>query len=78
VPPQYDSLLGKLIVHGEDRQEAIARMKLALECFVVEGVHTTIPFLLELMDDPDYVAGNVDTKFVDRRMAERAAAAPAT
>jgi len=75
VPPQYDSLLAKLIVHGEDREEAIARMKLALECFVVEGVHTTIPFLLELMDNPDYVSGNVDTKFVDRLMAERAAAA---
>jgi acetyl-CoA carboxylase biotin carboxylase subunit len=49
-------------------------MRLALESFIIEGVHTTIPFLLELLDDPDFIAGNIDTKFLDRRMAERAAA----
>ncbi|HEX6940348.1 MAG TPA: acetyl-CoA carboxylase biotin carboxylase subunit [Longimicrobiales bacterium] len=73
VPPNYDSLLAKLLVHANTRQEAIARMKLALESFIIEGVHTTIPFLLELLEDPDFVAGNIDTKFLDRRMAERAA-----
>ena len=74
VPPHYDSLLAKLIVHANTRQEAIARMKLALESFIIEGVHTTIPFLIELLDDPDFVAGNIDTKFLERWMAERAAA----
>jgi len=73
VPPYYDSLLAKLLVHAPTRHEAIVRMRLALESFIIEGVHTTIPFLLELMDDPDFIAGNLDTKFLDRRMAERAA-----
>ena len=74
VPPHYDSLIAKLLVHGTTREEAIRRMRLALESFIIEGVHTTIPFLLDLMEDPDFVAGNIDTKFLDRRMAERAAA----
>ncbi|MFW5952262.1 MAG: acetyl-CoA carboxylase biotin carboxylase subunit, partial [Gemmatimonadota bacterium] len=74
VPPFYDSLLAKLIVHGRDRQESIIRMRLALESFIVEGIKTTIPFLLELLEDPDVVAGNIDTRFLERRMAERAAA----
>ena len=73
VPPYYDSLLGKLITFGSDRAEAMARMRIALESFIIEGIETTIPFLLELMDDPDYRSGNVDTKFVERRMAERSA-----
>jgi acetyl-CoA carboxylase biotin carboxylase subunit len=73
VPPYYDSLLAKLIVHGQDRSESLIRMRLALESFIVEGVHTTIPFLLELVEDPDVVAGRIDTKFLERRMAERAA-----
>ena len=72
VPPHYDSLLAKLLVHADTRQEAITRMRLALESFIVEGVHTTIPFLIELMQDPDIIAGDIDTKFLDRRMAERA------
>jgi acetyl-CoA carboxylase, biotin carboxylase subunit len=75
VPPFYDSLLAKLIVHGRTRDESIVRMRLALESFIVEGVKTTIPFLLDLLHDPDVVAGNVDTKFLERRMAERAAQA---
>ncbi len=73
VPPNYDSLIGKLIVHGRDRTEALARMRLALESFIVEGVHTTIPFLLELMHDEGFVAGEFDTKYLERRMAETAA-----
>jgi acetyl-CoA carboxylase biotin carboxylase subunit len=75
VPPYYDSLIGKLITYGSSRDEAIARMRLALESFIIEGIHTTIPFLLELMRDPAYTAGDVDTKFVDRWMARRKAAA---
>ena len=73
VPPYYDSLLGKLIVHGTDREEALARMRNALSTFVVEGVHTTIPFLQGMMDEPEFVAGEVDTKFLERLLAERAA-----
>jgi acetyl-CoA carboxylase biotin carboxylase subunit len=77
VPQYYDSLIAKLLVHGGTREEALARMRLALESFIIEGegIHTTIPFLLELIQDPDFVAGNIDTKFLDRRMAERAVAA---
>jgi acetyl-CoA carboxylase, biotin carboxylase subunit len=74
VPPYYDSLLAKLIVHGRDRQESIVRMRLALESFIVEGVKTTIPFLLELLEDPAVVAGDVHTKFLEQRMAAKEAA----
>jgi acetyl-CoA carboxylase biotin carboxylase subunit len=69
VPPFYDSLLAKLIVHGKDREESLIRMRLALESFIVEGIKTTIPFLLELLEDPDVIAGNIDTKFLERRQA---------
>ena len=71
VPPFYDSLLGKLIVYGNTRAEAIARARLALDSFVIEGVHTTIPFLLELIQTDEFVSGQFDTKFLERWMAER-------
>jgi acetyl-CoA carboxylase biotin carboxylase subunit len=71
VPPFYDSLLGKLIVHAATREEAIKRMRHSLASFVVEGVHTTIPFLYDVMEHPGFVAGEVDTKFLERMMAER-------
>jgi acetyl-CoA carboxylase biotin carboxylase subunit len=73
VPPFYDSLLAKLIVHASTRTEAIARMRHSLTSFVVEGVHTTIPFLITVMDHPDFIAGEVDTKFLERMVAERPA-----
>jgi acetyl-CoA carboxylase, biotin carboxylase subunit len=73
VPPFYDSLLAKVIVHASTRAEAIARMRHTLASFVVEGVHTTIPFLLTVMDHPDFVSGQIDTKFLERMFAERAA-----
>jgi acetyl-CoA carboxylase biotin carboxylase subunit len=66
VPPYYDSLLAKVIVHGNDRAEAIARMRQALDSFIIEGVTTTIPFLSRVMRHPDFVAGTVDTKFLER------------
>jgi acetyl-CoA carboxylase biotin carboxylase subunit len=75
VPPYYDSLIGKLIVHGATRDEALVRMRIALDSFIIEGIHTTIPFLLELLHDPDVIAGRLDTKLVERRMTERAASA---
>ncbi|MBI4546251.1 MAG: acetyl-CoA carboxylase biotin carboxylase subunit [Gemmatimonadetes bacterium] len=75
VPPYYDSLIAKLIVHASTRAEALVRMRLALEAFIVEGVQTTIPFLLDLLHDPEVVAGRIDTKFLERRMGKAAAAA---
>jgi len=66
VPPYYDSLLGKLICQGRDRAEAIARVRLALDSFIIEGVTTTIPFLARVMQNPRFVAGQVDTKFLER------------
>jgi acetyl-CoA carboxylase, biotin carboxylase subunit len=66
VPPYYDSLLAKLIVQGRDRGEALARMRVALESFVVEGVTTTIPFLARVMQNDRFVRGDVDTKFLER------------
>ena len=66
VPPYYDSLLGKLIVHGATRGEAIGRALQALDEFIIEGVHTTIPFLRTVLRHPEFVAGRVDTGFLAR------------
>jgi len=66
VPPYYDSLLAKVIVHGNTRAEALARMRQALDSFIIEGVTTTIPFLSRVMRHADFVAGRVDTKFLER------------
>jgi acetyl-CoA carboxylase biotin carboxylase subunit len=71
IPPYYDSLIAKLITHGKDRDEAIARMRRALEMFVVEGIHTTIPLHLKILADPEFRAGNYDTRFMDRFMKKR-------
>jgi acetyl-CoA carboxylase biotin carboxylase subunit len=66
VPPYYDSLLAKVICEGRDRDEAIRRMQIALESFIIEGVTTTIPFLARVMENPRFRAGEVDTKFLER------------
>jgi len=66
VPPYYDSLLAKVIVHGNTRPEALARMRQALDSFIIEGVTTTIPFLGRVMRHPDFIEGKVDTKFLER------------
>jgi acetyl-CoA carboxylase biotin carboxylase subunit len=66
VPPYYDSLLAKVIVHSNSRTEALARMNQALDSFIIEGVTTTIPFLRRVIQHPDFVAGTVDTKFLER------------
>jgi acetyl-CoA carboxylase, biotin carboxylase subunit len=71
VPPFYDSLLGKLIVSGKTREEALVRARYALNSFVIEGVATTLPFLAEIVEDPDFQAGKVDTRFVERFMEKR-------
>jgi acetyl-CoA carboxylase biotin carboxylase subunit len=74
ITPYYDSLVAKLIAYGGDRNEAIHRMQRALEMFVVEGIHTSIPLHQRIMADPDFQAGRFDTNFIKRFMAaERAA-----
>ncbi len=65
IPPNYDSMIAKLITTAQTRQEAINKMKRALDEFVIEGVKTTIPFHRQLMDDPAYVEGNYTTAFMD-------------
>jgi acetyl-CoA carboxylase biotin carboxylase subunit len=68
VPPFYDSLLAKVIVQGRDRQECIRRMQISLETFIIEGVTTTVPFLARVMQNPRFMAGEVDTKFLEREI----------
>ena len=65
IPPNYDSMIAKLIITAQTRDEAIAKMKRALDEFVIEGINTTIPFHRQLMEDPDYIAGNYTTAFMD-------------
>ena len=66
VPPYYDSLIAKVVVHSRSRERAIARMRRALESMVVEGIKTTIPLHLKILNDPDFIAGNFSTRFMDR------------
>ncbi|MFV9483585.1 acetyl-CoA carboxylase biotin carboxylase subunit [Christiangramia sp. ASW11-125] len=65
IPPNYDSMIAKLITTAQTREEAINKMKRALDEFVIEGVKTTIPFHRQLMDHPDYIEGNYTTKFME-------------
>jgi acetyl-CoA carboxylase biotin carboxylase subunit len=65
VPTTYDSMIGKLIVHGKDRTEAIARMHRALSEFQITGIKTTIPFHKKMMTNPDFIKNNFDTKYLD-------------
>lgn len=76
-PPQYDSLLAKVIVHAADRAAAIKRMKRALREFVIDGIVTTIPLHLSVLDDPDFRAGQVSTRFFERARPGGARARPA-
>ncbi|MBT7653815.1 MAG: acetyl-CoA carboxylase biotin carboxylase subunit [Flavobacteriaceae bacterium] len=65
IPPNYDSMIAKLIVTAQNRMEAIQKMKRALDEFIIEGIKTTIPFHRQLMDDEDYISGNYTTKFME-------------
>jgi len=69
IPPYYDSLIAKLVVRGKDRDEAMSRMSRALEMFIVERIHTTIPLHRKILADPDFRAGKVDTTFIERFLA---------
>ena len=73
VPPFYDSMIAKVIVHASTRELAIARMKRALEAMVIEGIKTTIPLQLKIMDDPNFRAGEFSTKFMERFLSENGA-----
>jgi acetyl-CoA carboxylase biotin carboxylase subunit len=65
IPPNYDSMIAKLIVTSQTREEAIDKMRRALDEFIIEGIKTTIPFHRQLMDDPAYVKGDYTTKFME-------------
>ena len=66
IPPYYDSMIAKLVVKGRDRDEAIGRMKRALEMFVIEGIKTSIPLHRRILNHPDFAAGKIDTHFIER------------
>jgi len=66
VLPHYDSMIGKLIVHAESREEAIKRMSSALDEYIIEGIKTTIPFHQKMMANKDFIEGNFDTNFLER------------
>src|SRR5260370_19070302 len=69
VPPFYDSMIAKVIVHARTRELAIARMRRALDAMVIEGIKTTIPLHLKIMDNPDFQAGNFSTRFMEAFLA---------
>jgi len=69
VSPHYDSMIAKLITHGRDRQECMARMRRALDEFVIEGIKTTIPLHRRILDDQDFQKGHVSTTFLERFLA---------
>lgn len=71
VPSHYDSMIGKLIVHGCNRAEAIARMKMALSEMVIAGIKTNLPLHLELMDEPEFQQGGIDIHFLEQRMSKK-------
>src|SRR5438046_153178 len=75
VSPYYDSMIAKIICHGRDRQEAIARMRRTLEMTVIEGIKTSIPLHLKILADPDFIAGRLSTGFMDRYMVEKKSSA---
>src|SRR6202022_2073468 len=75
ISPYYDSMIAKIIVHGRDRQEAIARMKRTLEMTVIEGIKTSIPLHLRILADADFIAGKLSTSFMERYIVEKKPAA---
>ena len=71
ISPYYDSMIAKIIVHGRDRQEAIARMRRTLEMTVIDGIKTSIPLHLKILADADFVAGRLSTSFMERYIVEK-------
>ena len=70
IPPYYDSLIGKLIVHGRDRNEALARLSRALGELIVDGVDTTVPLFDALLQEPDILSGNYSIHWLERWLAQ--------
>jgi len=68
IPPNYDSMIAKVITHGASRGEAIAKMKRALEELVIEGVETNVDFCLKIITNHDFIRGNYDTSFVEKEI----------
>jgi len=77
VSPYYDSMIAKIIVHGRDRQEAIARMRRTLEMTVIDGIKTSIPLHLKILADPDFIAGRLSSSFMERYIVEKKSSASA-
>jgi acetyl-CoA carboxylase biotin carboxylase subunit len=77
IPPFYDSLVAKLIAHGNDRQEAIRRMNRALDMFIIEGIFTSIPLHRRILAHTDFQAGRLDTNFINRLLTPEKVEAPA-
>jgi acetyl-CoA carboxylase biotin carboxylase subunit len=71
IPPYYDSMIAKLIAYGQDREEAVQRLKRALSMFVVEGIHTSIPLHLEILNDEEFLRSEIDTHFIQRFLERR-------
>jgi acetyl-CoA carboxylase biotin carboxylase subunit len=78
VPPYYDSLVAKLMTWGRDREEAIARMRRCLDVMVIEGIRTNIRLHRQILDDPDFQAGRIDTRFMERYLSGKKAAPAAS
>jgi acetyl-CoA carboxylase biotin carboxylase subunit len=77
VPPNYDSMIGKIIVHGDTREQALARMRTALSETVVEGINTNIPLHRELMVDAKFIAGGTNIHYLEEWLAQHTASATA-
>ena len=71
IPPTYDSMIAKIIVHGKDRNESIAKMKSALGEFVIDGINTNIDFLYRILEDEDFISNNYDTSFIAKKFANK-------
>lgn len=71
IPPTYDSMIAKVIVHGKDRNESIAKMKSALGEFVIDGISTNIDFLYKILEDEDFISNNYDTSFISKKFANK-------
>jgi acetyl-CoA carboxylase biotin carboxylase subunit len=78
IPPYYDSMIAKLITRGNNRMEAISRMRRSLEVMVVEGVRTNIPLQRRILNDPDFIRGHLDTGFLERLLQRKEAAVAAS
>ena len=76
VPPHYDSLIAKLIVHHRTRDMAIARMQRALEAMIIEGIETTVSLHQDVLADSDFIDGNLSTRFMERFLSTRGAKKP--